>query len=435
MLYTTLLFFAFGVILLSFSFSLLDGILFTILVWFPAFAIQLGKEITDASQLIVNCWGIFFLGLLIARINKRRLIVPYQNIPTIDNNEEKNKTQNFYLYFLLFTLAATPFLIKLNFLPDYQSFQGATIFGDSKSPLFYVSTRFPYQILRLISIVVFINPIKFRNYNKKLIFLNGIFLYFFLQTFNLFIKYKSVLILYGIQLIRPLTKAFSIFFINEFSWNNVKKVFKNLLIKLKIKKNYFYILICAALFIVFITIFFSFYGFNLYELFVFKILTRGDLYNILDIEGIKKLTTEYSGNILYFIHPFLKILGAQGYENPMGTFIAAGYENSRNFIGGPNVHLPIVLYVIFGSSTISFLLIFLTGYLVGYILSICRFIILKSESVFSYKYIFSVIFFFEISTLIIEPSAWSHEIFFAFFASILINILKSFSYFRSFFNK
>ena len=211
MLYTTLLFFAFGVILLSFSFSLLDGILFTILIWFPAFAIQLGKEITDASQLIVNCWGIFFLGLLIARINKRRLIVPYQNIPTIDNNEEKNKTQNFYLYFLLFTLAATPFLIKLNFLPDYQSFQGATIFGDSKSPLFYVSTRFPYQILRLISIVVFINPIKFRNYNKKLIFLNGIFLYFFLQTFNLFIKYKSVFILYGIQLIRPLTKAFSIF--------------------------------------------------------------------------------------------------------------------------------------------------------------------------------------------------------------------------------
>ena len=235
-------------------------------------------------------------------------------------------------------------------------------------------------------------------------------------------------------LIRPLTKR-SPFFINEFSWNNVKNIFKKLIIKSKIKKNYFYILISAALFIICIAIFFSVYGFNLYELFIFKFLMRGDLYNILDIEGIKKLTTEYSGNILYFVHPFLKILGAQGYENPMGTFIAAGYENSRNFIGGPNVHLPIVLYVIFGSSTISFLLIFLTGYLVDYILSISRFVILKSESIFSYKYILSVIFFFEISTLIIEPSAWSHEIFFAFFSAISINILRSFSYFRSFFNR
>ena len=292
MIYTTLLFISFGIILLSFSFSLLDGILFTILIWFPAFAIQLGKEITDASQLIINCWGIFFLGLLIARINKRRLFIPYQNLTIFDNNEKSNKKQNFYLYCLLFTLAVTPFLIKLNFQPDYQSFQGASIFADSKSPFFYVSTRFPYQILRLISILVFINPIKFRNYNKKLIFLNGIFLYFFLQTFNLFIKYKSVIILYGIQLIRPLTKSFSIYFINEFSWNNVKNIFKNLIIKSKIKKNYFYILISAALFIICIAIFFSVYGFNLYELFIFKFLMRGDLYNILDIEGIKKLTTE-----------------------------------------------------------------------------------------------------------------------------------------------
>ena len=164
MIYTTFYFFFWDNTLIFFS--LLDGILFTILIWFPAFAIQLGKEITDASQLIINCWGIFFLGLLIARINKRRLFIPYQNLTIFDNNEKSNKNKIFICIFT-FTLAVTPFLIKLNFQPDYQSFQELH-FCRFKVSFFLCFNDF-LSILRLIYFGIY-KSIKFRNYNKKLIF-------------------------------------------------------------------------------------------------------------------------------------------------------------------------------------------------------------------------------------------------------------------------
>ena len=114
-------------------------------------------------------------------------------------------------------------------------------------------------------------------------------------------------------------------------------------------------------------------------------------------------------------------MGSQGYEAPIGTFLDSG-GNPQNWIGGPNIHFPLVIRILSGSTSLGFVLNLLFAFIIGYVLAKARNTLTKFDTRLKSTSIFSAIVFFQSFTLLfIEPSAWTHSI---FFLSVVIVIMK-----------
>ena len=173
---------------------------------------------------------------------------------------------------------------------------------------------------------------------------------------------------------------------------------------------------CHCLFVIFLeTSFFSivlhFINVNLLDLLLFKLLQRSDLYAFLNEQSLSDLASNYSFNFLYFFHPFLKLISLKAYDMPMGTYLIS--QSNFGSLGGPNTHLPVVLYVIGNQGVLGYSLIFAVGFFCSLLLLYSRKKILKRIFLSDITPIFWPFFVYTAFPLLLkEPSAFAHYLFF-----------------------
>ena len=191
-------------------------------------------------------------------------------------------------------------------------------------------------------------------------------------------------------------------------WCDIRKYFRTLKINISL-------LILLAAFLVAVVISYSLllsFDVSIFDLLFFKFINRSDLYSVLSPENLDRLTSVYQGNILYFFHPFLRLIGSQAYEMPMGTFLISMGSNLKD-IGGPNTHLPVTLFVIANQGIIGYVSIFMAALLCAFALLRSRNKILKRIACLDSRPIFWSFFsFIAFPILVVEPSAFGHLLFF-----------------------
>ncbi|MCP4392985.1 MAG: hypothetical protein GY804_01760 [Alphaproteobacteria bacterium] len=96
---------------------------------------------------------------------------------------------------------------------------------------------------------------------------------------------------------------------------------------------------------------------------VIRLFFSGDIYIFSYVSGAYEKLFDFYSPIAYLSHPFLKMLGLQGYEHPMGIMIAADVYKSLQF--GPNPHFSILsLIFTHGNLILASLLCFGLGCIV-----------------------------------------------------------------------
>jgi len=404
---------------LSFSISVVDGYL--LVAFMQCSSILLRYLVKDSSlQLFISSFLFpYSLGLLISANLFIKKSYFFQE--DILSNKYIKKTA-IIISFLLFI----NFLIKTyasTFSTD--DLLGQTNFAlSTQSPIFYsvqgIITLYCNAYLFFIFLIGYRNKI-----NKKINFLFLIVipsLFSFIQ--GIMIALKVSIYAYLTKAVLPILRIFELYFLNPLRWKklNIKRfIFKSKFSFSKLKLLLF--ILSSGLAIIFLIgiIFNS----NLLDSIFFKIFVRAEGYGQA-FANLDMLYDSYKFNFLYFLHPFLKLIGSQGYEAPMGTFLDSG-GNPENWIGGPNIHFPLVIRILSGGPFLGFILNFFFAFMIGYFLAKSRNILtridrgIKSNSIFS-----SIVFFQCFPLLFIEPSAWTHSIFFLSLVIIIIRLLNLF---------
>lgn len=105
------------------------------------------------------------------------------------------------------------------------------------------------------------------------------------------------------------------------------------------------------------------YGESFIDTLVYDLLMRGDVYSLALVQngGVEKYYGIYNP-IMYFLHPFLLLIGQRGYDIPLGTRLAK--DASGQEFGGANNHLPILLDILFSGNIIACILVcFVSGWI------------------------------------------------------------------------
>lgn len=400
-------------VFVRFSIALVDGYFLYCLVWL--FSIFFGCSFgISADPNFTRCiWFIFTLGIwagyeyhfLMPRIRMPKVVLISFVAKTLElgraysSNTMSRNNRNLLLLLISFLI---PFLLS-NIGVD-SDFQGSIASG-SKSSFQYVVRGFImafvyYSLYYSAFLFKYIRPWVYRSYMIPLCF-SMLFLEFILSF-----KYLAYLSSYATKLVAPLVLIFSIYYFPFFMWRDIKK----LLSRFRLPR--FIIVIGTAFaFLVFasllLALLFGVDGFNLIYL---KVFGRSDAYQYFDSETIQALIREYSGNIFYFFHPFLKVLGFQAYDLPMGTFLISG--GSTEVVGGPNVHLPVVLYVIFGGGIVGYLSLLVSGFFIGAILRGVKINLIHHFYIKPIPVFWNLFFYINFIILLIEPSAFGHNLFF-----------------------
>ena len=413
---TILLFLSF----LSFSISLVDG--YFLIAFIQCSSILLRYSIKDPSlQLFISsCLFPYSVGLLLSA----RLFIKKSYLIQEDILSNKYIKKTGIIISLLFLIN---FLIKI-----YSStFSTSDLLGQTN---FALSTQSPffYSLQGIITLycnayLFFIFLIGFKNkINKKINFLFLIIipsLFSFIQ--GIMIAFKVSIYAYLTKALKPLLNIFELYFLNQLRWQNLN--IKRLIFRRKFSRSKFKILLFILMsgFGLIFLIGFIFNS-NLLDSIFFKIFVRAEGYGQA-FANLDMLYSSYKFNFLYFLHPFLKVLGSQGYEAPIGTFLDSG-GNPQNWIGGPNIHFPLLIRILSGGPYLGFVFNFFFAFIVGYFLAKARNIIIQIDRGFKSTSIFSSIAFFQsFPLLFIEPSAWTHSIFFLSVIIIIIILLDIFS--------
>ena len=297
----------------------------------------------------------------------------------------------------------------------------------SKSPISYSlsglsSTLYTYWIW---SIIFLKSQIKTSGYK---IFADR---YLFMPVISQFIgslKYLSYLSAYGLKLVSPIVSYLSYRLFHTLSWSVLTSQFlrRKLSLPLVISLAVVGLGISLCFFI------YSSIGLDFQDLLLLKVLGRADGYIYFDDKTLSDLIAVYGGNFFYFFQPFLKIIGLKAYDMPMGSWLVSGGSNLGQ-IGGPNVHLPMVIYVLSFGGTIGIFSVFFAGLVCSVVLLYSRNKIVGLINGSCPRPVFwPIFFFFNFILLLTEPSAFGHSLFFSsvtfftlkLFAPTLFNVLK-----------
>jgi len=170
---------------------------------------------------------------------------------------------------------------------------------------------------------------------------------------------------------------------------------------------------------------------------VAKFLLRMDAVHLLNSNSIEGIQQQSYNVVTYLIHPFLKVLGIEAYNAPVGSYLLSKALNTdlSTTIGGPNIALPLLISLVHGApdgtlSVQSLIILIFIGVLYGLVISHChRVMVLKRYN--SITSVFWAIFlFFAQTRLLTEPSAFGHSLFFFCFILLFfrIFIVKSVRY-------
>ena len=415
---TDLFFFFFcAVVALSFSFSVVDGIPYFVVVWLGSIFLGINTGLAIMPEFVRTVWFIYFLGMLVGRILYPILFEPVFHLSNAKNilieyktSIESTPSKTFFIKQNILTMFVVLFMVNLAFLftgfgknTDYTGVLNA----GSKSLIPYVTEGVSKSLLTFwaLSIITFNKAIAGRGYTK---FLN---LYLPLPELSSIInslKYITYIFIYGTKLVVPVFSYMSFRFYVLLVWCDIRKYFRTLKINISL-------LILLAAFLVAVVISYSLllsFDVGVFDLLFFKFINRSDLYSVLSPENLDRLTSVYQGNILYFFHPFLRLIGSQAYEMPMGTFLISMGSNLKD-IGGPNTHLPVTLFVIANQGIIGYVSIFMAALLCAFALLRSRNKILKRIACLDSRPIFWSFFsFIAFPILVVEPSAFGHLLFF-----------------------
>ena len=414
---TDLFFFIFcAVVVLSFSFSVVDGIPYFVVVWLGSIFLGINTGLAVMPDFVRTIWCIFFLGMLAGRIlypllfepvfhlsNAKKKLIEHTSIDGTPSKPFFIKQNILTMFVFLFIVNLALFFTGFGKNTDYTG----VINAGSKSLIPYVTEGVSKSLLTFwaLSIITFNKAIIGRSYTK---FLN---LYLPLPQLSSIIdslKYIAYILIYGTKLVVPVFTYMSFRFYVLLVWCDIRNYFRTLKINISL-------LILLAAFIVAAVISYSLllsFDVSIFDLLFFKFINRSDLYSVLSPENLDRLTSAYQGNILYFFHPFLRLIGSQAYEMPMGTFLISMGSNLKD-IGGPNTHLPVTLFVIANQGIIGYISIFMAALLCAFALLRSRNKILKRIACLDNRPIFWSFFAFtSFPLLVVEPSAFSHLLFF-----------------------
>ena len=426
---TDLFFFIFcAVVVLSFSFSVVDGIPYFVVVWLGSIFLGINTGLAVMPDFVRTIWCIFFLGMLAGRIlypllfepvfhlsNAKKKLIEHTSIEGTPSKPFFIKQNILTMFVFLFIVNLALFFTGFGKNTDYTG----VINAGSKSLIPYVTEGVSKSLLTFwaLSIITFNKAIIGRSYTK---FLN---LYLPLPQLSSIIdslKYIAYILIYGTKLVVPVFTYMSFRFYVLLVWCDIRNYFRTLKINISL-------LILLAAFIVAAVISYSLllsFDVSIFDLLFFKFINRSDLYSVLSPENLDRLTSAYQGNILYFFHPFLRLIGSQAYEMPMGTFLISMGSNLKD-IGGPNTHLPVTLFVIANQGIIGYISIFMAALLCAFALLRSRNKILKRIACLDNRPIFWSFFTFSsFPLLVVEPSAFSHSLFFSCISYFIVFKIK-----------
>jgi hypothetical protein len=420
------LFFFCSFTLLSFSISLFDGFLFFAIIWF--FSIFFSCFISEAASVdfVRAAWFVFSLGMLAGRLVfvgcvskiKAISITDSANIVHISNSHRgdlKIKTGVVYGFFLLFL---SVFTFSLTGIGDNADFADNVNAG-SKSLFPYIVTGIMGTLTYYWTWSVILAKTYFRISSFKR-FVNYILLVPTFLQFILALRFLSLLGTYGTKLIAPFTTYISFRMFYSCTWPRIFRQFRTV----KLNKNTLLIAALAAFaFSVFLFIY-SYLGLSLFDLLLLKSLGRADSYQLLNSSSISSLIAVYGGNFMYFFHPFLKVVGLKAYDMPMGSWLISGGSN-MNQIGGPNIHLPVVLYILGRGGLSGMTCNFLVGILIALLLLLARNNLAnRLNGSCLYPIFWSIFFYFNVLLLLQEPSAFGHSLFFGSIVFIALRLVR-----------
>ncbi|KGF96670.1 hypothetical protein EU95_0555 [Prochlorococcus marinus str. MIT 9201] len=322
-----------------------------------------------------------------------------------------SKLLNFAFYSNLLHLLIT---IILSFLQtDNDAFQGTNISVLTKSnPLIYlisISLRWS-SIISIFSSKYISNRSNFKTNN--LIF--KILLLFVFTEYITSFQFVSdtSLTSYANKLFQPLLFILYYKFFDANHIGLLKKIFS-----LRLSKKLIGIIVLIFVFLAAIITFSSIFLGDPIGYWAFKFASRVDGYLFLNSEMLDKLSRNYNNIFAYIAHPFLKLIGLYGYKAPMGTFLLSSILDTdiAKTIGGPNIHLPILIGITYLNMSMSFLIIpfmlILFSGIFGLALSYSYKILWDKNNIFSISQSFiSLFIYFSTMRFITEPSVFSHSL-------------------------
>ena len=408
-----ILFFFGSFVALLFSFSLVDGIPYFVAVWLFSIFWTISQGAALMPDFVRSIWFTFFFGMLLGRVLFPAIYSPLFKISCSKSpysmqqggrylSSTSIKTGVIYAFIILFLLNL---LLSLTGLGQNSEFSESVNAG-SKSIVPYVISGVSNSLLTYwsLSIITLERTILLQSYRR---FINScLMLPSILNVINA-LTFAGHLLSYATKFISPFLSYLSLRFYVTLAWFNIRSILRNL------KLNKVFLIIGLSVFsILSISILlFSTVNVDIPGLITYKIINRSEVYLLLSQEKLSLLSDEYGGSILYLFHPFLRVLGLKAYDLPMGSYLIAG--SNINQIGGPNVHLPIALYIIGFRGVFGYLLIFFVGLIVAFVLLSSRNKILKRIALADREPIFWAFFVYQsFSRLLIEPSAFGHMLFF-----------------------
>ena len=417
-----------AVVVLSFSFSVVDGIPYFVVIWLGSIFLSNSTGLAVMPGFVRTIWGIFFLGMLSGRILYPLLFEPLLKLSSLNKIEKTNvlsespaastflvKQDILTLFIALFVINFALFFTGFGKNADYTG----VINAGSKSLIPYVIAGISTSLLTFwsLSIITFNKSINRLAYTK---FVNLYLPLPYVSSIVESLQYIAYILIYGTKLVFPVFTYLSYRFYALLVWCDIKNYFKSL----KFNKS----LLVLIAFILATTIvsfaFLSSFDVNFTDLLFYKITNRSDLYTVLTPESLDNLASVYQGNILYFFHPFLRLIGSQAYEMPMGTFLIS-MGSRLDVLGGPNTHLPVTLYVIASQGVIGYISIFIFAMICAFTLLRSRNKIIKRIACLDNRPIFWSFFTFSsFPLLVVEPSAFSHSLFFSCISYFIVFKIK-----------
>jgi hypothetical protein len=378
-------------------------------------------------DLVRLVWSLFFLGIWIGRLCFVQFFSPISSIVAASSRNTHSISANSYdkdfsissnLLPAYLVVAFSSFLFTQSGFGVSDEYAGQLNTG-SKSLVPYLVTGISSIILNFWTWSIIISQRLLQRLEFQMFVNRFLPVPVFLASVGSLV-YLQYLASYGLRIITPILTFICYRFFDSLAWRKVKSS----LFSFRVKVSFMLIFTIAILLFATGFLVFRALGLSFGDLLLLKILGRADSYELLSQSNINELISVYSGNLLYFFHPFLKAIGLKAYDMPMGTWLISGSGANLSQIGGPNVHLPIVLYILAGGAPWGVIAVFIGGMSLSIMLLKARNILVcRMNGDSSVSLYWPIFFFFGFPLLITEPSAFGHQI---FFASIVYGFLRCF---------
>lgn len=416
-------------VILSFSVFLFDGYLLFCLIWIFSLFYSITTNAAALPEFARLVWFILISSMLLGRFLYSH-IFRQGGFPQLEtritsslSNESNISVKSLRIKPIIFKYFIISCVILL-FLSITGFGQNPEVAGSvnavSKSRVPYVIDGFLQALLSYWTFsILFASRYVSSSINSK--FLNQVLPFRLLFNLTGSLQFSAYLASYATKFVAPLLDYLFLRFYMKFSWSSIRSSVSRL--KLSSRLLFFilssFVILTASSFLV------AFLSVDLLQLILLKITIRSDAYSLLDQDALAMLSNEYGGNLFYFVHPFLKSIGFQAYDMPMGSFLIAN-GSDLSVTGGPNIHLPLVLYILGGGGFSGFVLIIFLGVIFSLILCHARtnIVLFVNNPTQSSSVFWSIFFFNSFLLLLQEPSAFGHVLFFAFLVYLFLRFLK-----------